>query len=103
MPSPVSGDRVKQTAEAEHIGPDYTGDNISAKKVAGYQWDGTNWVRSPLPLLNVGYDYFIASNPDGNGNYQTYTYKSGGSGGTIVRTLTYTYDVNNNVTSMTRT
>ena len=41
MPSPVGGDRVKQTAEAEHIGPDYTGDNISAKKVANYVWNPT--------------------------------------------------------------
>lgn len=39
MPSPVGGDRVKQTAEAEHIGLEYTGDNISAKRVANYIWD----------------------------------------------------------------
>lgn len=47
MPIP-SGDRVKQTAEAEHIGPDYTGDNISAKKVAGYSWnsDTSSWERT---------------------------------------------------------
>lgn len=49
MPSPVGGDRVKQTAEAEHIGPDYTGDNISAKKVANYVWDGANWNRMSQP------------------------------------------------------
>lgn len=49
MSSPIGGDRVKQTAEAEHIGPDYTGDNISAKKVANYVWNGTTWERMTQP------------------------------------------------------
>ncbi len=31
---------------AEHIGADTTGDNITAKKVASYQWDGENWQRA---------------------------------------------------------
>lgn len=46
MSNPIGGDRVKQTAEAEHIGPDYTGDNISAKKVANYTWSGSTWERA---------------------------------------------------------
>jgi hypothetical protein len=46
MSNPIGGDRVKQTAEAEHIGPEYTGDNISAKKVANYVWNGTDWERA---------------------------------------------------------
>ena len=45
MSNPIGGDRVKQTAEAEHIGPDYTGDNISAKKTANYVWNGSSWER----------------------------------------------------------
>ena len=49
MSRPIGGDRVKQTAEAEHIGPDYTGDNISAKKVANYVWDGGAWNRMTQP------------------------------------------------------
>ncbi len=46
-----SGDRVKQTAEAEHIGPEYTGDNISAKKTANYVWnsDTSQWDRMTQP------------------------------------------------------
>ena len=48
MSNPIGGDRVKQTAEAEHIGPDYTGDNISAKKVANYAWNGTAWERETV-------------------------------------------------------
>ena len=49
MSNPIGGDRVKQTAEAEHIGPDYTGDNISAKKVANYVWNGSSWERMVQP------------------------------------------------------
>lgn len=30
---------------AEHIDPSTTGDNIAAKKVVGYSWDGSNWQR----------------------------------------------------------
>lgn len=29
----------------EHLAPDKTGDNIAAKRVASYAWDGTNWQR----------------------------------------------------------
>lgn len=53
-------------------------------------------------LVDVPYDYVGMSNADGNGNYQTVVYKTGGSGGTTVRTLTYTFDASNNVTSITR-
>lgn len=51
MPSPVGGDRVKQTAEAEHIGPEYTGDNISAKRAANYVWNSGagEWERMTQP------------------------------------------------------
>lgn len=54
-------------------------------------------------LSNVTYDYVAMSNADGNGNYQTIVYKSGGSGGTTKATLTITYDGNSNITSITRT
>ncbi len=92
MSNPVTGDRVKQTAEAEHIGPEYTGDNISAKKVAGYVWNGSGWERdsgaTTNSLVKERYDYIslaTASTTD------TWTYKSGGSGGTTVATVTITY------------
>jgi hypothetical protein len=52
MSNPIGGDRVKQTAEAEHIGPDYTGDNISAKKVANYNWNGSTWERQSVGFAN---------------------------------------------------
>ena len=45
MADPRTGNIERATAEAEHIGPDYTGDNITAKKVANYVWGGTEWER----------------------------------------------------------
>jgi len=38
---PRTGNIERQDSESEHIGPDFTGDNISAKKTAGYVWNGT--------------------------------------------------------------
>lgn len=32
--------------QAEHIGPAATGDNIEAKRVGLYYWDGNNWQRA---------------------------------------------------------
>lgn len=51
--------------------------------------------------LPYGADYFIQSNADGNGNYQTIVYKTGGSGGTTVKTITLTFDANNYIVSFT--
>lgn len=42
-----SGNVVPSIVGAEHIGPEATGDNIEAKRVAVYQWNGTSWVRTP--------------------------------------------------------
>ena len=51
--------------------------------------------------LPFGADYLLQSNPNVNGKYQTITYRSGGAAGTIVRTLTLTYDANDSVISYT--
>lgn len=85
--------------QAEHIGPLATGDNIEAKRVAGYTWNGTTWVRPPTPFADAAYDDIEFSNADGGGNYQTITYKANG---VTVRTNTLAYDANNNVTSIIR-
>lgn len=47
MAEPRVGNIVTQDSESEHIGPDYTGDNISAKKVANYVWNSSTlqWER----------------------------------------------------------
>lgn len=89
------GNVVPSITAAEHIGPNDTGDNIEAKRVANYGFDGANWQRTPTPLINVAYDQVSFSNPDGSGNYQTGTVKRSGI---TVGTLTLAYDGNNNVT-----
>lgn len=94
---------IQQIEQSEHIGPMETGDNISAKKVVQYGF-GTSgqWSRLPAPFIDSAYDYIGFSNPDGNDNYQTIVFNSGGSGGTTQRTLTLTYDGSSNVTSIAR-
>lgn len=59
--------------------------------------------QAPIPLIDKSYDYIGFTIPDSNDNYQVITFNSGGSGGTIVRTLGLTYDANSNVTSIART
>lgn len=49
----VGGNKVPEITGAEHISPEHTGDNISAKRVANYGFDGSNWQR-------------LAVNPDGS-------------------------------------
>lgn len=36
---------AESITQAEHISPDKTGDNIEAKRVASYIWDGSAWIR----------------------------------------------------------
>lgn len=100
MADPHTGNIERATAEAEHISPSYTGDNISAKKVAGYIWDGNNWVRASGGLLPLPFDDLQFSNPDSNGNYQTATVKSAT---VTVATLTLTYDSSSKLIGVTRT
>lgn len=51
--------------------------------------------------LPYGADYMVQSNADSSGNYQTITYKTGGSGGTIVKTLTLTFNSSGVVLTIT--
>lgn len=75
--------------EAEHIGPDETGDNINAKRVVPYYWDGTNWQRQGGGLVPKSYDSIVYTNT--SGTVDTYTYYTGGTGGTLVATVTVTW------------
>ena len=45
----------------------------------------------------------IQSNADGNGNYQTITYKKGGPDGDIVQIIEITFDGNNNIVTYHKT
>lgn len=91
-----------RTDKTEHISPLDTGDNIEAKRVATYTFNGTDWSRTNTPFIDMSYDYVGFSNPDGNDNYQTIVFNTGGSGGITQRTLNLTYDGSSNVTSIAR-
>lgn len=43
---PLGGNTVPAIERAEHIGINDTGDNIEAKRVANYVWNGSTWERS---------------------------------------------------------
>lgn len=57
-------------------------------------------------LVPENFDYialtYVASG-NGAGEIETVTYKTGGSGGTTVATLTLTYDASNNISTVTKT
>lgn len=58
------GNVVPRIAKAEHIGPTDTGDNIEAKRVAKYAWDGATWSRSPIPWFTKPYDRLVITYTD---------------------------------------
>lgn len=63
-----SGNTVPSVTAAEHIGPVATGDNIEAKRVAPYGWDGSSWQRQPLSLpgfFSAPYDEILVTYTDG--------------------------------------
>jgi hypothetical protein len=79
-----------KAAQAEHIGPTDTGDNIEAKRVASYAWDGSNWQRMGLQITPLkDFDYFSVTSS--GTNQDTIVYKLGGSGGSTVLTMNVTY------------
>ena len=101
----MSGNVVPSTTAAEHIGPAATGDNIEAKRVANYGWDGTSWQRqSPTMgrLVTEKFDYIGVEQT--NATTETYIYKTGGSGGTTVATVVvvYTDSAKADLSSVTR-
>jgi hypothetical protein len=104
----VNGPRGNEMAEfspteitnREHIAPDKSGDNIAAKRVAGYGFDGTNWQRMPTPLVDGAYDDIVFGAYDSFGMPSSISFKKSGS---TVRTLTLTGDGSGNVTEIART
>lgn len=88
----VGGNKVPEITGAEHISPEHTGDNISAKRSANYVWDGSNWQRMTQAgglTPNVDYDYLDVQQT--SSTVDTFVFKSGGSGGTTVLTIVVTY------------
>lgn len=87
-----------------YIGLNKTGDNIDATRSANYVWDGSNWQRKPnIGLVPKAYDYMSYTNT--NATTDTYTYYTGGVGGTLVATVTivYTDSTKAQVSTVTRT
>jgi hypothetical protein len=76
---------------------------VEAKAVVPYGYTGSSLTPFATPLIDQAYDYIGWTSADANGNYQTITFKIGGSAGTTVRTLAVTYDGSSNITSITRT
>ena len=100
-----SGNQQPSIDSSEHIGPSSTGDNIDAKRVASYGWNGTSWERIrnvPLGLLTTDYDYVSVAYPTTSS--EVYTFKLGGSGGTTTDTITITYtdDTKDNLSTAAR-
>lgn len=87
-----SGNIQPQLDLDEHVGPETTGDNIQAKRVVGYGWDGSAWGRQGLGaagFITSSYDYVSVAYP--NDTTEVFTFKIGGSGGTTTNTVTITY------------
>ena len=76
---------------------------VAAKRVIPYAMGENGLTRMPLPFIEGAFDYIGFTNPDVNGNYQTWTFNNGGAGGTTIDQMAVTYDANNNMTSITRT
>jgi hypothetical protein len=75
----------------------------STKRTLPYTWNNTTTVRTPTPFIDLAYDYIVVTYPDSV--TEVYTFKTGGSGGTTVRTVTVVYTAadKNNLSTVART
>ena len=98
---------AESIVQAEHISPEKTGDNIEAKRIANYVWNGSSWERqssagagSPIGFLPFEFDDIEWSGtPDANGNYPTATVRLAAAD---IATLTFTYDIDGKLTRVQR-
>ena len=81
-------DDVKVTMDSEIVG--VNGELLEG--IAGFTITGYDY---------IALTYVVAGN--GAGEIETVTFKVGGSGGTTIATLTLVYDVNNEISSITKT
>lgn len=97
---------ITEIENQEHISTQKTGDNIAAKRVANYGWDGSNWQRisnAGGKLVSIAYDYIAATYP--SGTQEVYAFYTGGSSGILVATVTvnYTDSTKVNISNVART
>ena len=75
------------------------------KMRGGLSWNGTSWVKSGGGLVPDSYDYialtYVATG-NGEGEPETVEYYTGGAGGTLVATLTLTYNSIDEVATVTK-
>ena len=62
--------------------------NANAKRVITTGWTGSNTLKLPVPFVPYSYDYVALVSGT---TTDTYTFYQGGSGGTLVTTVTITY------------
>lgn len=62
----------------------------TAKRVVPFYWNGSSFVSGGLPMVaGIDYDYLDVQQTDSD--TETYVFKTGGSGGTTVRTIVVNY------------
>jgi hypothetical protein len=82
---------VQEIANREYIGPNKTGDNIDAQRVAPYGFDGSNWQRQPVLGAGLVTQAWDAVGAVTNTNVLTLSYYRGGLAGTLINTVTLTF------------
>ena len=65
-------------------------ESASGKRVVPYVWNGSSFVTQPLNITaGVDFDYLDVQQTDAD--TETFVFKTGGSGGTTVRTVVVNY------------
>lgn len=64
-----------EISAAEHISPEKTGDNIQAKRVANYIWNGSDWARDTGANIVRPTDAYSLSNIDDSTSTEYYGYE----------------------------
>lgn len=86
------GNVLPRIAKAEHVGPEDTGDNIEAKRVVNYVWNGTSWERqssSSSGLARATDAYSIQAISD-DGTYRYFFFEDADANYYIMRKTTAT-------------
>lgn len=82
-----------EVSRAEHISPRKTGDNIQAKRIANYVWDGAEWQRMTQPGGSSSSSYskptdeydLIQDDDTSSASYEYYGYMKSDGGWYIKR------------------
>jgi len=92
----VSGDAGIQTLSVRQDTPTSSTSNNGDYQSIKTDSLGVLYINS-FRSLPFNADYLAQTNPDGNGYFQTITYRQGGAAGTIVRTITLTFNAGGDV------